>query len=163
MAKKIAANVLDSATLARLAAEYSELKTRASQIDKRKKEIADILKNYAQKFGAKDDCGSYYVDVKGYTFGSQCRKSIRFNDSAVGFLRSKGLDQCIEMTPHIIEDEVTSAYNNGDISIKELEEITEQSVSYAITVTAHEEMPEVQQTQVAASRKTSLLKSPRKE
>ena len=149
---------IDRETAARLAAEYDVLRIKASQIDKRKKEIAEILKTYAKKSGTADTNGSYYVDVEGFTFGAQCKKSVKFSESAANYLISAGFDECVEMTPKINEDAVYSRVSNGDLTVEELESITETSVSYSVSVKAVEEMPEVQCASVAAStKKRSIL------
>ena len=62
------------------------------------------------------------------------------------------------MTPKINEDAVYSRVSNGDLTVEELESITETSVSYSVSVKAVEEMPEVQCASVAAStKKRSIL------
>lgn len=155
--KKKAGIMLDAATLARLANEYDTLRVKKTQYDKRMKEIADVLKSYAQNHGVQDDAGSFYVDVDGYTFGAQCRKSVKFNADAAKKLMSMGFDDCVTMVPEIDEESVKSHVDDGSITLATLEEITTVSESFAITVKATEEMPEVQQTEVAASRKKPLL------
>lgn len=157
MAKK-STIVPDKKLVEEMVAEYNELKNREKQIKDRKAVLADAIKSYSLANGTKDDNGSFYSDCDGFTYGAQCKKSVKFDDDkAVMFFQSKGYEDCVKFVPQVVESAVEKRFNNGDISAEELESITKVSVSYAVTVKAKEEVvAEVQQSAIAAKKKPVL-------
>lgn len=156
MPKKTAITV-DRATIESFVSEYNELSKKSKLIDERKKFLSDAIKNYAQSNGSKDDKGSFYCESPYFTFGAQCKKSVSLDeDKAMDFLESKGFTECIRTVPKVDEVALEKRVSQGDITQEEFESITKTKTTYAVTVKpieTAEEMPEVQQTQVAASKK----------
>ena len=157
MAKK-STIVPDKKLVEEMVAEYNELKNREKQIKDRKAVLADAIKSYSLANGTKDDNGSFYSDCDEFTYGAQCKKSIKFDDDkAVMFFQSKGYEDCVKFVPQVVESAVEKRFNDGDISTKELGSIIIVSVSYAVTVKAKEEVvAEVQQSSIAAKKKPVL-------
>ena len=160
MAKKpISVAVNDPKIIEQMVAEYNELKIKEKQIKDRKAVLSDAIKTYSLTNGTKDDKGSYYIDTDKYSFGAMCKKSVGFNtDKAVKFFQSRGFDDCITFSPQIVESAVEKHLDDGDITVSDLEGITNTSVSYAVSVKVKEEVVEVQQTTFAASKKKPVLK-----
>lgn len=158
--KKVSVSINDPNLIEQMVAEYNELKIKEKQIKDRKAVLSDAIKTYSLANGAKDDKGSFYVDSDNFTYGAMCKKSVKFNiDKAVEFFQSKGLDDCVTLSPQIVESAVEKHLDNGDITVHDLEEITNTSVSYAVSVKAKDEIvEEVQQYSVAASKKKPVLK-----
>ena len=152
---------VDKDTIESFVAEYSELSKRSKIIDERKKFLGEAIKNYAQSNGTKDDKGSFYCENSFFTYGAQCKKSVsKKKKKAMDFLESKGFTECIRMVPKVDEDALERRLSTGDITQDEFESITKIKTTYAVTVKAVEnvnDMPEVQQTEVAASRKKPTL------
>ena len=136
--------------------EYNALREQKASIEARMKVLSTELKDAAEKKGTKDDRGSYYLECDGYMVGKLARKSVTFNtEKAIKLFRKKGIPECLKEVTVIDNDAVEAAITEGYISEKELESITEVSVSYSIDVRKKEEVSdEVEETQVAASRKT---------
>lgn len=143
-----------------MVAEYEALRKKEKQIAERKKVLADAIKSYALANGVKDDNGSFYSENPNFTFGAQCKKSVKFDeDKASKFFQSKGFDECIKLVPTIDESAVDKRFSDGDITIEELEKITTTKSTYAVVVKPKEELVEVQQaTAIAASKKKPVLK-----
>lgn len=158
--KKVSVSISDPKLIEQMVAEYNELKIKEKQIKDRKAVLSDAIKTYSLANGTKDDKGSFYVDSDNFTYGAMCKKSVKFNtDKAVEFFQSKGLDDCILLSPQIVESAVEKHLDNGDITVHDLEGITNTSVSYAISVKAKDEIvEEVQQYSVVASKKKPVLK-----
>lgn len=158
MAKKtVSVAVSDPKIIEQMVAEYNELKIKEKHIKDRKAVLSDAIKTYSLTNGTKDDKGSYYLDTDKYSFGAMCKKSVKFNtDKAVEFFQSRGFDDCITFSPQIVESAVEKHLDNGDITVGDLEDITNTSVSYAVSVKAKEEVVEVQQTTFAAKKKPTL-------
>lgn len=142
-----------------MVAEYEALRKQEKQIADRKKVLADAIKSYALTNGVKDDNGSFYSENPKFTFGAQCKKSVSFDeDKASKFFQSKGFNECIKLVPKIDESAVNKRFSDGDITVEELEKITTTKSSYAVVVKPKEEVVEVQQTAIAASKKKPVLK-----
>lgn len=141
-------------TIGILVAEYNSLREQKKSIESQMAKVSADLKSYAEKNGTKDDKGSYYVEYGDYMIGKQARKSISFDvPKAVTFFRKHGIPECVDTIEVINSDAVEQAINEGIISVEDLEKITETKISYSIDVRAREEITDVQETQVAASRK----------
>ena len=143
--------------------EYKELTEREKTIRSRKKELADFIKRYSQENGVQDDKGSYYIDDEDFTYGSQARKSVKMNfEKAKNFFVSKGMwDRVVKYEEVIDEDKVSDLLSNEEMTIDDLEEITDVKVTYAIDVRAkekEEDMPEVEVVETRPKTKIKLKK-----
>lgn len=140
--------------------EYNSLREQKKRIEERMKYLADQIKSSAEKSGVKDDKGSFYAETEQYVYGKQCKKSVSFNkDKAIEYFKNHGYDDCIDTVEVINEEAVEGRINAGDISYEDLEYITDTKVQYAIDIKKKEEMPVVQETEVAlaASKKPRLV------
>lgn len=151
--------VLDKKTIEEMVAEYNELRLREKTISDRKKVLADAIKAFVLKNGTKDSKGSFYSENDSFTYGAQCKKSIKFDvEKASDFLKKIGHEECIVMTPSIDGDAVSQLVEDGAMSFDDMESITNTSVTYSIDVKQKEEMPEVQTSTVAAASRKPLRK-----
>ncbi len=143
-----------------LAKEYVALRNQKSLIETKMKELANIMKEYAESHGTKNDSGSYYCETPSYFVGKMAKKSISFNqEKAVDFLRKHDLYDAVKVTESVDESVVEKYIASGAISYADLESITTTKVSYAIDLKEKEEVSEVQQTSIAAkSRKGGKTK-----
>jgi len=146
--------------------EYDKLREESKLIKSRMDVLAAEIKDYAEKFGVKNDTGSFYVENDTFIFGKQAKKSVSFvKEKALEFFKKHKFKDCIKTVETIDEDAVEARITAGDISYAELEQITETKVTYAIDVKKKEDLPVVEESQVkvAASKKPkSPLKKPTK-
>lgn len=140
-----------------MVSEYFFLRSQKKVIDDKMKGLASTIKEYAKENGVKNDTGSYYCQNDEYIFGSQAKKSVSFDvDKAVEFLKSRGFNHAVKQitTYEIDEDVVESLVGSGDISLSDLESITNTKVTYSVDVKKKEEVTDVEQHYaVAASRR----------
>ena len=135
--------------LGEVLAEYSEISEQMKFLEKRKKELAESLKELALKTGVKDDKGSYFVDEGDKTFGRVRKCSISINEEkAMQFFKKKGLLK--EVTKSVIDmDKIDILVSCGQVTSSEIESISDIKESFqfymgAKKVEEPEEMPEVQ-------------------
>lgn len=135
--------------LSEVLAEYAEINERLKVLDKRKKELAESLKELALKTGVKDDKGSFYVDEGDKTFGRVRKCSISLNEEkALKFFKNKGLLK--EVTKSVIDmDKVDLLVSCGEITAEEVESISDIKESFQFYLgdkktEEPEEMPEIQ-------------------
>ena len=103
--------VPDKKLVEEMVSEYNELKIREKQIKDRKAVLADAIKSYSLANGTKDDNGSFYSDCDGFTYGAQCKKSVKFDDDkAVMFFQSKGYEDCVKLVPQVVESAVEKRF-----------------------------------------------------
>ena len=159
MKEKKKATVI-SLPIGSLLEEYYSLREQKKTIEDRMKTLADLIKANAEKTGVKDDKGSCYAEDEQYVYGKQCKKSVSFDkDKAIEYFKTHGYNECIDTVEVINEGAVEERINTGEISYEDLEAITTTKVTYAIDIKKKEDMPEVEQTEVAmaASKKTRLV------
>lgn len=150
----------NSLPIGSLLEEYYSLREQKKTIEDRMKTLADQIKANAEKVGVKDDKGSYYAEDEHYTYGKQCKKTVSFDkEKAIDFLKNHGYTECIDTVEVINEDAVENRINTGEISYEDLESITNTKVTYAIDIKKKEDMPVVEEKEVAlaASKKTRLV------
>lgn len=115
--------------------EYVRLCEEEKRIKERKEKIAKSLKDYAAEKGERDDKGSSYFERDSYIVGNVARKSISFDtEKAIKFFRRKGFPECVKEVEVIDSDAVEELISSGDITVEDLERITETKVSYSILV-----------------------------
>lgn len=159
--KKTTSVIPDEKTISSMVSEYQELKKQEKLISERKKLIADTIKAYATEKGTKDSNGSYYSENDRFVFGSQCRKSMSFDENkAVLFFQSKGYEDCISLKPMVDESAVEVRVSKGDITPEDLEAITMVKTTYAVDVREKEEAVEIQKSTatIVAQKKKPVLK-----
>lgn len=149
----------DKSTVEKMVAEYVALRHEEKRIKDRKAVLSDAIKSYSLSNGVKDENGSFYSDCDNYTYGAQCKKSVKFDDEkAALFFQSKGFEDCVKLVPQIVESAVEKRFSDGDITAEELDSITRTSTSYAVTVKEKEVVPDVQQSYAVAKKKPVLKK-----
>lgn len=115
--------------------EYVRLSDEIKRLQERKDSIGKTLKELAAERGETDDKGSSYFERDNYIVGNVARKSISFNiEKAVKFFRRKGFPECITTQEVINSDAVEELLDCGEITVEDLEKITETKVSYSVLV-----------------------------
>ena len=146
-------------------AEYSNLRDQKKQIDSRMKILSDAIKKFAEANGTKDEKGSFYCERADFIFGKQAKKSVSFiTDRAIAFFKQKGLYDAVRTVEVLDESAIERYVSEGEVTVEELEDITNTSVTYAIDLRKKEEVvDEVTESTVsiAASRKPQKTSVPR--
>lgn len=133
--------------------QYYQLREQKKLIEARMKEIGNKIKKYVTQHGVRDSNGNYYMEEDNFIFGQQARKTVKLNEEkAKEFLKQKGLyDLVVEKVEKINEEKLGELVQNEEITMEELEDITDVKVTYAIDVKIKEaeedkpeNMPEVQ-------------------
>jgi hypothetical protein len=139
--------------------EYDNLRTQAKTVKSRMEELSKKIKDYVEKNGTKDDKGSFFLSVDGFSLGKVCKKSIKIDqETAISFLKKKKLKEAIITTESVDEVKLEQYVTDGTISLEELEKITTESTSYSVDVKKESEMQEVEKASVsiAASKKPKI-------
>lgn len=138
--------------IGKFAQEYAEISSQIKVLDTRKKELATILKDGAVKYGTKDDNGSSYFEANGYITGNVSKVSMSLNqEKGVEYLEKKGLGDIVDIVEvkTINEDRLEKAVGEKRLTLEDVESFTEKKVSYQVSVKAVEDMPEVEQSNLA--------------
>ena len=132
--------------------EYVRLREEKKRIEARMTQISEALKAHAEEKGQKDDKGSFYFERDGYMIGKQARKTVTFDvEKATKFFRKRGFPECITTVEQIDYDAVEELLSTGEITVEDLEKITNTKVSYSIDIKPVEEVTdEVAETTVKA-------------
>ena len=142
--------------LEKIASEYDSISEQIKVLTERKKELSTKIKDGAEKLGVKGDKGSYYLDSDSYIMGKVASKSISIDQTkAVDFLKEKGLKKCVDrvVVETVNEEMLEKAVSSGLLSVSDVEQFTNTSVSYKVSVTKKEAMPEVEQTKLVAAKR----------
>lgn len=134
-----------------MAREYSELSSQIKELEARKKVLSEKIKEGSEKYGVKDDKGSFYLENDNFIMGKVAKKSFKIDqEKAVGVLKNMGLGDVVDVVTveTVNEDKLNSAVQEGRISINEVEKFTNVTTSYSVTVKEKEAMPEVEQSTV---------------
>lgn len=136
--------------------EYADLSAQIKQLDEKRKLIAEKIKEGAEKFGVKDDKGSFYLEDDNFIIGKIAKKSISINqEKAVQVLQSLGLGDVIDtITSEVVnENKLQQAIQDKRISFDTVEGFTDVRTSYAVIVKKKEEAPEIEATTLKVARK----------
>lgn len=134
--------------------QYASLRSQAGLIVDQMKILAEEIKDYAEKYGTKDDKGSFYSQTNEYLFGKQAKKSVSFDkEKAIAFLKRHKFSQAIRTIEEIDNKVVESLVEQQKISFADLESITTTKTYYAINVTKLEELKDVEQHNVPLAAK----------
>ena len=139
-----------------LGKEYDEIIAQLKVLNDRKKVLSDLIKEGAEKFGVKDDKGSFYFESDEFVLGKVAKKTMRLNqEKARETLEAMGLGDTIdEVTTYVVnEDRLSQAVADKRITIKEVESFTDIKVDYSVSIKAKAEMPEVEQSTLLVARK----------
>ena len=121
--------------------EYALLKKQEKIITDRKAYLATIIKEHAEKFGVKDDKGSFYASNDTYQWGKQAKTSVSFKEEeAIHFFKEKGYKECIKVVETLDQDAVALRLSVGDVTPDDIENITTKKTTYAVDVKIKEEI-----------------------
>lgn len=144
-----------------LAEEYVSLREKAKAIKARMDVLSAQLKEHAESWGVPDETGSFYVKGKSLVWGKQSKKTITFDeDKALAFFKDNDMDDCITYVPSVNQEAVEARVSNGEITVEELENITNTKVSYAVSVTRLEDITQVEESRLGLSAASLKPKSP---
>lgn len=138
-----------------LGAEYAEVSAQIKQLEERKKFLSEKIKNGAEQYGVKDDKGSFYFENDKFIFGKVAKKTCKINqDKAVSMLEALGLGDVVDVitTKVVNENNLEKAVSEGRISLNTVNEFTDISTSYSVSVKEKVEMPEVEQSTLKAAK-----------
>ena len=136
----------------KLAEEYDNISKQMKELEAKKKELADKLKNCAEAMGVVDDKGSSYIDGDSYVIGRVAKRTVKINqEEGVAMLRNKGLLNCItEKTTYTVnEAEVEKAGAEETLTEEDVRSFTTINTTYSVSVKVKEDMPEVEVSAVA--------------
>lgn len=134
--------------------EYAELSAQKKRIEDRLKFLSTQIKDGAEKFGVKDDKGSFYLENETLLLGRVAKKSFSFcQERAVQTLEASGLGDVVDVVTvkTVNEEKLTAAVSAGRISLNVVEGFTDVNTTYAVTVKSKEAMPEVQTGDLSAA------------
>ena len=153
--KKFEKSILSVEDYIKLGKDYDELSAQIKELTARKNELSAKIKEGAEKFGVKDDKGSFYLESDEFILGKVCRKSMKLNQSkAKDTLESLGVGDVIdEVTTYTVnEDRLNQAVQDGRVSIDTVRSFTDVKVDYSVSVKVKEYMPEVEQSSLMAAK-----------
>ena len=155
-APKKATPTITKADIGKCAKEYSEVSQQIKVLEERKKTLATIIKEGSVKYGTTDDKGSSYLEVDGFITGNVSKVSMSLDHTkGVDYLEKKGLGDLIdvETVKTINEERLEKAVGEKRLTLDEVESFTTKKQSYQVSVKAVEEMPEVEQSNLALAAK----------
>lgn len=148
-----------------LATEYHQLSKMQKELEKRKKEISDILKNNAELVGTADANGSYYVDEFPIVFGKMAKHSVKLNEEKAREYFSKigVLESVLSTKEYVDEAKIEKLLETEVIKTDDLSNFMVDNVSYSVYVAEKKEEPkeEKNQGQEVEVPTTKVLKKPR--
>ena len=118
--KKVDTSEIDS-----IVEEYNALSQQSKTLEKRKKELADKIKEYALVHGSKDDKGSYYCENSSFVFGRQSASSIVEKPDIINTLKAKGWNDCIDTVEIVNRIIIDKKHDEGIITDADLKELFE--------------------------------------
>lgn len=134
-----------------LARQYVTIREQIKKMKKRKRELGNQIKEYAEKNADADDSGNYYMSDDNFVFGKQARQSVGIDDEkAEEKLKELGLwEEATVIKREVDEDKIEELLEEGLISYDDVEEMSYHKISYAVSVREREdkdeeEMPEVE-------------------
>lgn len=140
-----------------MAREYNEISEQMKVLEKKKKDLADKIKTNSEKFGTKDDKGSYYFESDEFITGKVSSKSFSLNqEKAKERLEELGLwDDLKKVTvTETVNEELLEQYvSEGKLDFEVVESFTNVKETFKVSVTKKEALPEVEQTVLKAARK----------
>lgn len=140
-----------------MAREYNEISEQMKVLEKKKKDLADKIKTNSEKFGTKDDKGSYYFESDEFITGKVSSKSFSLNqEKAKERLEELGLwDDLKKVTvTETVNEELLEQYvSEGKLDLEVVESFTNVKETFKVSVTKKEALPEVEQTVLKAARK----------
>ena len=136
--------------------EYADISAQIKELEAKKKDLAEKIKNGAEQFGVKDDKGSYYLESDNHIMGKIAKKSYKIDqDEATAVLQAMGLGDVIDVVTvcTVNEDRLQRAVQDKRISLDDVEKFTKETISYSVSVKEKEVVPEVEVTNLKVARK----------
>lgn len=157
MALKVIKKPMFSAEdIGELGRQYAEISAQIKQLEERKKDLAEKIKNGAEQFGVKDDKGSFFLESDFFIMGKVARKSFKIDqENAISTLTAMGLGDVVDevIVKTVNEDRLQQAVQDNRLSLDVVRGFTNESVSYSVSVKEKEEVPEVEQTTLKVAKK----------
>ena len=144
------------ADLIKVGQEYADISAKSKTLDTKKKELSSIIKDNCEKFGTKDDKGSFYFESDTLILGKVAKKTLSIKqDEAVKTLKSMGLGDVVDTVTveTVNEDKLQKAVQDKRISLDEVEKFTNVKVTYSVLVKEKEAMPEAEVSTAKVARK----------
>lgn len=141
--------------IGRMGKEYADLSAQIKVLEEQKKQLADKIKSGAEQFGVKDDKGSFYLESATHIMGKVAKKSYKIDqDKAVETLESIGLGDVVDVVTikTVNEDRLQKAVKDKRITLDSVQEFTNETVSYSVSVKEKEVIPEVEQSTLKVAR-----------
>ena len=133
--------------IGKMGREYADISAQIKVLEERKKALADKIKSGAEQFGVKDDKGSFYLESDSFIMGKVARKSFKIDqDTAVKTLESMGIGDVVDVVTvkTVNEDRLQKAVAEKRLTLEDVKAFTNETVSYSVSVTEKEVMPEVE-------------------
>ena len=156
--KKSASNVkplFSSKDIGIMGKEYAEVSAQIKELEAKKRDLAEKIKNGAEQFGVKDDKGSFYLESDSYIMGKVAKKSFNIDqDTAVKTLESMGIGDVVDVVTikTVNEDKLQKAVADKRLTLDDVKAFTTETVSYSVSVKEKEAIPEVEQTTLKVAR-----------
>ena len=142
--------------IGKMGKEYADISAQIKQLEERKKNLADKIKEGAERFGVKDDKGSFYLESDSHIMGKVAKKSFKIDqDKAVKTLESIGIGDVVDVVTvkTVNEDKLQKAVQDNRLTLDTVQGFTKESVSYSVLVKEKEAVPEVEQSTLKAARR----------
>lgn len=147
--KRVADMIFSKEDFREMAEQYLAVTKKIKALEEEKKRLSDNLKKGAEKYGVKDDKGSYYCETESCIFGRVVKKTMKINqEKAVKDLTDLGMGDLIDevVVRTVNPDRLENAVQNGKLSFDVVEGFTDVTTSYSVSVKEKEEIAEVEQT-----------------
>lgn len=137
---------LSNEDLALMGIEFANKKDAVKELESQCKECRKPLEEYLKTSGRELSSGSRIAVLSHADVDVHLKQTLRVSKvllpEAVGILREKGLDECIEMVPMVREDVVERLHLEGKISDDDLLQIYQLKSNYAFSVELKTRMPD---------------------
>lgn len=129
--------------------EYDTIRVQEKTLKERKKYLADIIKDYAQEHGVKDDTGSLYCDSDSFIYGATAvKKTTLDEEKALEYLKASKdpeVNACVVTKEYVNEDAVEECITKGLLTVEEVQKLVNTKVSYSVSVKEKEVIEDVQE------------------
>ena len=147
--KRVADMIFSKEDFRTMAEQYIAVSKKIKALEEEKKRLSDNLKKGAEKYGVKDDKGSFYCETESCIFGRVAKKTMKINqEKAVKDLTDLGMGDLIDevIVRTVNTDRLENAVQSGKLSFDVVEGFTDVTTSYSVSVKEKEEIAEVEQT-----------------